>query len=106
MWKTTLGRLTVNKEHDSRETNRLCESENLMEMMADISIPGECTGRILDYGGGQLQSELAAELLMHILRHKWFLTEQLGRDVGIKVACLPPNTRKGFTMTNPKIVPR
>ena len=88
MWKTTLGRLTVNKERDSRETNRLCESENLMEMMADISIPGECTGRILDYGGGQLQSELAAELLMHILRHKWFLSEQLGRDVGIKVACL------------------
>ena len=59
-----------------------------MEMIADISIPGECTGRILDYGGGQLQSELAAELLMHILRHKWFLSEQLGRDVGVKVACL------------------
>jgi class 3 adenylate cyclase len=44
--------------------------------------------RTLDYNGGELESELAAELLRHILRHKWFLSEQLGRDVGIKVACL------------------
>ena len=59
-----------------------------MKVVADISIPGDCTGRILDYGGGKLEPELAAKLWMHILRHKWFLSEQLGRDVGIKVACL------------------
>jgi class 3 adenylate cyclase len=56
--------------------------------MANISIPGASTGRILDYGGGKLESGLAADLWMHILRHKWFISEQLGRDVGIKVACL------------------
>ncbi len=59
-----------------------------MEIVADISIPGECTGRMLDYGRDKLEPELAAKLWMHILRHKWFLSEQLGRDVGIKVACL------------------
>ena len=56
--------------------------------MADISIPGEYTSRILEYGGCKLEPELAAKLWMHILRHKWFLSEQLERDVGIKVACL------------------
>ena len=59
-----------------------------MEIAADNSILGECTGRILDYGGDKLEPELAAKLWIHILRHKWFLSEQLGRDVGIKVACL------------------
>ena len=59
-----------------------------MEIVADISIPGECAGRILDYGGDKLEPELAAKLWIDILRHKWFLSEQLGRDVGIKVACL------------------
>jgi class 3 adenylate cyclase len=62
--------------------------EEDVEIVADISIPGECTGRILDYGGDKLEPELASKLWMHILRHKWFLSEQLGRDVGIKVACL------------------
>ncbi len=56
--------------------------------MPDIAIPGECSDRILDNGGGKLSSELVAELWKHIQRHKWFLSEQLGRDVGIKVACL------------------
>src|SRR5271157_1240423 len=56
--------------------------------MPNIAIPGECTDRILDNGGGKLDSGLVAELWKHIQRHKWFLSEQLGRDVGIKVACL------------------
>ena len=62
--------------------------EEDVDMVADVSIPGECTGRILDYGDDKLEPELATKLWMHILRHKWFLSEQLGRDVGIKVACL------------------
>lgn len=59
-----------------------------MKVVADISISGDCTGRILDYGGGKLEPEPAAKLWMDIMRHKWFLSEQLERDVGIKVACL------------------
>jgi len=64
------------------------ERKKDLERLADISIPGQDTGRILDYCGGKLEPELAAKLWLHILRHKWFLSEQLGRDVGIKVACL------------------
>jgi adenylate cyclase len=56
--------------------------------MPNVAIPGELTNRILDNGGGKLASNLVAELWTHIQRHKWFLSEQLGRDVGIKVACL------------------
>jgi class 3 adenylate cyclase len=59
-----------------------------VEIVADISMPGECTDRILDCCGGKLGSDLVAELWTHIQRHKWFLSEQLGRDVGIKVACI------------------
>lgn len=64
------------------------KSEAAMEIVADVPIPEECAGRIFDYSGRKLEPELAAELWMNILQHKWFLSEQLGRDVGIKVACL------------------
>jgi transitional endoplasmic reticulum ATPase len=64
------------------------KSEDVMEIATDIPVPEDCAGRIFDYSGRKFGSELAAELWMSILQHKWFLSEQLGRDVGIKVACL------------------
>ena len=64
------------------------KSEDVMEIVTDVPIPEECAGRIFDYSGRKFEPELAAELWMNILQHKWFLSEQLGRDVGIKVACL------------------
>ena len=59
-----------------------------MDVIPNVAIPGLCTNRILGNGGDKLDSEIVAELWTHIQRHKWFLSEQLGRDVGIKVACL------------------
>ena len=59
-----------------------------MEVMPNIAIPGEYTSRIFDNGGCKLDSNLVAKIWTHIQRHKWFLSEQLGRDVGIKVACI------------------
>ncbi|MGO9571668.1 MAG: DUF4032 domain-containing protein, partial [Desulfomonilaceae bacterium] len=59
-----------------------------MEKVTNIPVPGEYTSWMVDYSGCEFESELAAELWMHILQHKWFLSERLGRDVGIKVACL------------------
>jgi class 3 adenylate cyclase len=59
-----------------------------METVTNIPIPGEHTGRMVDHSGCEFESELAAELWMNILQHKWFLSEKLERDVGIKVACL------------------
>ncbi len=36
----------------------------------------------------KFEPEIEKELWPKILQHKWFLSEKLGRDVGIKVACL------------------
>jgi class 3 adenylate cyclase len=78
----------LTSEHVLEEQAIYSQRKEDVEIVADISIPGECTGRILDYRGGKLEPKLAVKLWMHILRHKWFLSEQLGRDVGVKVACL------------------
>jgi len=59
-----------------------------MEIVAKIPTPEECASQILDYAGHKLEPDAASELWMKILQHKWFLSEKLGRDVGIKVACL------------------
>lgn len=44
--------------------------------------------KILDLSGYMMESELADDLWPKIEEHKWFLSEKLGRDVGIKVACV------------------
>ncbi len=59
-----------------------------MEIVANIPSPEECASHILDYTGHIVEPEAAGELWLKILQHKWFLSEKLGRDVGIKVACL------------------
>lgn len=38
--------------------------------------------------GHKLTPELADELWPQVQRHKWFLSERLGRDVGLRVACV------------------
>jgi SpoVK/Ycf46/Vps4 family AAA+-type ATPase len=59
-----------------------------MEIVADIPAPEECAGLIFECSGRVFDPETAAELWVQILQHKWLLSEKLGRDVGIKVACL------------------
>jgi transitional endoplasmic reticulum ATPase len=59
-----------------------------MEIIADLPVPEDCAGTIFDYSGRKFDPEIAAELWINILQHKWLLSEKLGRDVGIKVACL------------------
>jgi transitional endoplasmic reticulum ATPase len=59
-----------------------------MELVANIPTAEECATRIFDFCGRRFDSEVACDLWVNILQHKWFLSEKLGRDVGIKVACL------------------
>ncbi len=59
-----------------------------MEVVADIPSVEECATRILDYSGRKFEPETAGELWVKILQHKWFLSEKLGRDVGVRVACI------------------
>ncbi len=64
------------------------EAMEFMDLVADIPSPEECASRIYDCSGNKFEPELASELWLKILQHKWFLSETLGRDVGLKVACL------------------
>lgn len=59
-----------------------------MEIVTQIPNPDECVSRIFDYSGYKIEPEDATDVWLKILEHKWYLSEKLGRDVGVKVACL------------------
>ncbi|MBI4963371.1 MAG: AAA family ATPase [Desulfomonile tiedjei] len=59
-----------------------------MEIVTDIPPPEECVTRIFEFSGHKVEPDVAGDLWVKILQHKWFLSERLGRDVGIKVACV------------------
>ena len=50
--------------------------------------PEECTDRILKLSGVEFEPAIAADFWSSILKHKWFLSEKLGRDVGLRTACI------------------
>jgi transitional endoplasmic reticulum ATPase len=50
--------------------------------------PEECTNRILELSGVEIEPDIAAGLWTKILKHKWLLSEQLHRDVGVRTACI------------------
>jgi transitional endoplasmic reticulum ATPase len=62
--------------------------EEDVETMANDASPEACAAKIHEYSDYRFEPEVASELWPAILQHKWFLSEKLGRDVGIKVACL------------------
>jgi SpoVK/Ycf46/Vps4 family AAA+-type ATPase len=51
-------------------------------------VPEECTNRILELSGVEIEPEIAVDMWTKILEHKWLLSEQLQRDVGIRTACI------------------
>jgi SpoVK/Ycf46/Vps4 family AAA+-type ATPase len=63
-------------------------TEALMEIDAQIPSAEECATKILNCSGEKFEPEKALELWPKILQHKWLLSEKLGRDVGVEVACL------------------
>jgi transitional endoplasmic reticulum ATPase len=56
--------------------------------MTEISAPEDFTGQIFACSGVRLEPEAAGDLWPRILRHKWLMSEKLGRDVGLRVACI------------------
>jgi SpoVK/Ycf46/Vps4 family AAA+-type ATPase len=48
----------------------------------------ECATFIFKYSGHQVEADTAADLWPKMEQHKWVLSERLGRDVGMKVACM------------------
>jgi SpoVK/Ycf46/Vps4 family AAA+-type ATPase len=50
--------------------------------------PEMCASKIFEISGVKFDTEIAADLWPKILQHKWLLSEKLGRDVGLRTACV------------------
>jgi hypothetical protein len=50
--------------------------------------PNICAGKIFEISGEKVAPEIAAEVWPNILQHKWLMSEKLGRDVGLRTACI------------------
>lgn len=50
--------------------------------------PEECRKTIIELSGEKYELDVAAVLWPMILNHKWLLSEKLGRDVGLRTACI------------------
>lgn len=55
---------------------------------ADTLAPELCVSRIFEISGTKFEPEVAADLWPKIVMHKWIMSEKLGRDVGLRVACI------------------
>ena len=60
----------------------------MKEEMTDILGPEVHAGKIFECSGVRLEPEVAEDLWPKVLQHKWLMSEKLGRDVGLKVACI------------------
>ena len=58
------------------------------EELLDTLTPEVYAGKIFECSGVRLEPEAAGELWPRILQHKWLMSEKLGRDVGLRVACI------------------
>ena len=59
-------------------------SEALLEMPS----PEMCANAIFEVSGTKFEADIAANLWPKILQHKWLMSEKLGRDVGLRTACI------------------
>ena len=50
--------------------------------------PDECRDRIFELSGVEFEPDIAADSWSNIFKHKWLLSEKLGRDVGLRTACI------------------
>ncbi len=59
-----------------------------MDNFTEACLPEACADQILEISGTKFEPEAAAELWPRIVQHKWLMSEKLGRDVGLRVACI------------------
>jgi SpoVK/Ycf46/Vps4 family AAA+-type ATPase len=50
--------------------------------------PEECASAIFEISGIKFDPDIAADIWPKILQHKWLMSEKLGRDVGLRIACI------------------
>jgi len=58
------------------------------EYVTEILSPDLYVTKIFEISGTKFDPDVAAELWPRILQHKWLMSEKLGRDVGLRVACI------------------
>ena len=58
------------------------------EYLAETQSPELCAHKIFETSGTKFDPDIAADLWPRILQHKWLMSEKLGRDVGLRVACI------------------
>jgi transitional endoplasmic reticulum ATPase len=58
------------------------------EYITEIPTPDVCATKIFEISGTKFDPDIAADLWPRILQHKWLMSEKLGRDVGLRVACI------------------
>lgn len=56
--------------------------------LTDILAPEVYAAKIFECSGARLEADAAGALWPKILQHKWLMSEKLGRDVGLRVACI------------------
>jgi transitional endoplasmic reticulum ATPase len=59
-----------------------------MQTESNAFLPEDHQVLIFEYSGHKVEPALAEDLWSKILEHKWVLSEKLGRDVGVKTACV------------------
>lgn len=53
------------------------------------NVPSEtCVNRIFEMSGAKFEPAIASNLWSKIMDHKWLLSEKVGRDVGVRTACI------------------
>ncbi len=60
----------------------------MQESLSQALSPEACAEKIFEISGSRFEPDAAAELWPRIEQHKWLMSEKLGRDVGLRVACI------------------
>jgi len=58
------------------------------ENTPETPAPGVCSSKIFELSGSKFAPDVAVELWPKIIRHKWLISEKLGRNVGLRTACI------------------
>ncbi|MDA8088619.1 MAG: AAA family ATPase [Nitrospiraceae bacterium] len=56
--------------------------------LPEMPSPEACASKIFEISGARFEPEIARDLWQKILQHKWLMSEKLGRDVGLRTACI------------------
>ena len=60
----------------------------MKDQLQETLSPETCASKIFEISGAKFEPAIAAGLWQKILQHKWLMSEKLGRDIGLRTACI------------------